>query len=107
MPVNRKYTRRDANHEAVADDFRALGCTVADTDSTGIPGWPDLVVGCVGVNHLVEVKNRATAYGRAGLSETQSVFNRDWRGERVHTVECTDDVVQLVRQWRTSERGRV
>lgn len=106
MPINRRYTRRDDNHETTADEFRALGCTVADTDSTGIPGWPDLVVGCIGVNHLVEVKNDGTAYGRAGLSESQSVFNRDWRGEPVEVVRGPADVVNLVAKWRSRAKWR-
>lgn len=91
---------RDLNHETRADEFRALGCTVTDTDNTGIPGWPDLVVGCIGVNHLVEIKNPDTAYGRKGMTADQTTFNRDWRGERVTVVETTDDVINLVAVWR-------
>lgn len=97
----RKFSgSKDHNHDVIADTFRALGCTVTDTAYTGIPGWPDLVVGCVGVNHLVEVKNPATRYGRNGLNAEQTVFNRDWRGEPVHVVTTPDDAIALVKAWR-------
>ena len=71
-----------------------------DTVSTGISGFPDLVVGCVGRNHLVEAKNPKTAYGRRGLNDNQTAFARDWRGERIFTVSSEDEVIALVQNWR-------
>lgn len=91
---------KDRNHDTLADAFRALGCTVADLHDTGLAGWPDVVVGCVGVNHLVEFKNPETAYGRAGLSPKQTAFARDWRGGQVSVAACSKDVVALVQRWR-------
>lgn len=43
----RRAAKRDANHNAVADTFRALGCSVFETDRVG-EGFPDLVVGMQG-----------------------------------------------------------
>ena len=91
---------RDANHADRVDDFTALGCSVAELTRTNIEGWPDLVVGCVGLNHLVEIKNRATRYGRAGLSRSQRDFDNAWRGGHVHEVATAADVIELVGTWR-------
>lgn len=100
MRTPRYYGSKDHNHDEIADTFRAAGCSVTDTERAGITGWPDMVVGCAGVNHLVEVKNRKTAYGRAGLNPDQTVFNRDWRGEKVHEVATVDEAISLVQRWR-------
>lgn len=92
--------KRDANHNTVADRFRALGCSVADLPATGIPGFPDTLVGCLGVTHLVEIKNLETRYGRAGLNANQTAFARDWRGSKVWTVCTEDEATAVVQNWR-------
>jgi len=98
--------RRDGNHKALSELFRQLGCSVVDMPDTGIPGWPDAVVGCIGVNHFCEYKSQETAYGRAGFNANQTAFNRDWRGEPVALVSTQDDVIALVAKWRESVRTR-
>ena len=100
-----RRSRRDGNHAALSRAFELVGCTVVDTASTGIPGFPDLVVGCVGVTHLVELKNPATRYGRAGLSQAQSAFNSDWRGGPMVAVSSTDEVAAVVGNWRKESRA--
>jgi hypothetical protein len=91
---------RDRNHAAVAAAFEQCGCSVVDTALAGIPDFPDMVVGCVGVDHLVEVKNLATRYGRAGLTAGQGAFARDWRGAPVVVVYAADLVPLIVQRWR-------
>ena len=98
--VNR--SRKDANHHALVKRFRELGCSVIETHDTGIPGFPDLVVGCIGTNRLVELKNPATAYGRHGLNARQMAFNQDWRGERLYVVSSADEATVVVQNWRRS-----
>lgn len=92
--------RKDGNHGQLTLAFLRLGCTVADTSNAGIAGWPDVVVGCIGLNHLVEFKDRETAYGRAGLNPNQQAFSRDWRGGQLFSVSSPDEVVALVGNWR-------
>lgn len=99
--MRRQTARYDANHHALTSDFLALGCTVLDAHASGIPGQPDVIVGCLGMNHLVEYKNPQTVYGRAGLSSSQTNFQRHWNGGPVYTVTCTDDCIELVNLWRT------
>lgn len=98
--MRRPLARRDDNHEALTKAFETLGCTVLDAHASGIPGQPDVIVGCMGSNHLVEYKNLKTAYGRSGLSQSQADFARHWNGGPVYVVTCADDVVELVHLWR-------
>lgn len=98
--MKRSRSKRDANHGALTKAFEQLGCTVKDLSHAGIPGWPDVVVGCIGRNHLVEFKNPETAYGRAGLNQNQQAFARDWRGGPLYAVSTEEEVEALVRNWR-------
>lgn len=98
--MTRHRGRKDGNHDALRRRFEALGCSVAEFPRTDIPGWPDFVVGCAGVNHLVECKDPATAYGRAGLNANQTAFARDWRGGRVWVCCTEDEATALVQNWR-------
>lgn len=102
--MTRRAARRDANHAAVADAFRALGCTVQDLQGLDDDGVPDTLVGCMGVNHLCEIKNRDTAHGRAGLSPSQQRWARDWNGGRVWLAHTPDEAAALVQHWRTRSR---
>ena len=104
-PVTRRRCRKDANHGEIEHAFADLGCTTADLSHAGIAGWPDLVIGCLGIDHLVEVKNPGSRYGRAGLNANQSNFARDWRGGPIHTVASRDDVIALVARWRPAPTG--
>ena len=93
-------SKKDANHDDIVALFRELGCSVIEMHATGIPGFPDLACGAIGRTHLVEVKNRETAYGRRGLNDNQTAFARDWRGERIYTVSSEDEVIAVVQNWR-------
>lgn len=91
----RRKARRDDNHNAVADTFRALGCSVFETDRVG-EGFPDLVVGMQGDSLLIEVKNPETHYGRGGLNKTQSAFAAAWRGSPVTVITSPDEAAAFV-----------
>jgi len=99
-PFHIASSRKDATHITVDRRFQELGCSVIEMHATGIPGFPDLSVGCIGVTHFVEIKNRATAYGRAGFNANQTAFNRDWRGEKVWLCANEDEATALVQNWR-------
>lgn len=75
----------------------------------GVPDFPDVVVGYLGTDHLVEYKNPETRYGRAGLNPGQAVFARDWRGGKVWVVSSELEVDALVTNWRreaSQKRGK-
>src|SRR5690606_16170087 len=96
----RRRGRRDGNHAELVAMFKQLGCSVAELTDTGVPGWPDIIVGLCGTNRIVELKNPDTAYGRRGLNDNQSAFARDWRGDRVWVASTTDEAIALVQNWR-------
>lgn len=99
-----RRSRKDGNHDELVKVFEQLGCSVAQMHASGVAGFPDAVIGLLGsCNKLVEFKSTATAYGRAGLNANQSVFNRDWRGERMYTVSSPDEVIALVTNWRRAK----
>jgi len=97
--MRQRYPKPDANHAAVAQWYRDLGCSVADTSGAGL-GVPDLFVGCVGLCDPVEVK---TEEGRLLLS--QETFIAKWRGSPVRLVRTQTDVIEHVTDMR--KRGRL
>lgn len=94
----RHAARTDANHADIVATFRSLFCSVSDTSAVG-SGFPDLVVGCAGRNHLVEVKDGDKSPSRRRLTPDQQEFHRSWVGS-VNIVESVADVEQLVAIWR-------
>ena len=100
----RRAARTDGTHVARKSDFEACGCTVVDLHATGIAGLPDFLIGCLGVNHLVECKDPDTAYGREGLNQRQTRFAQHWNGGPVEVVRTLEDVLGLVAYWRTHTR---
>jgi hypothetical protein len=95
----RYAAKSDGNAKAVVQMFRALGCTVEHV----VPrraGVPDLLVGCSGSTHLVEVK---LLKGR--LRPAQVEWAQEWRGERPCVVRTVDDVRVLVAGWRNVQRN--
>jgi hypothetical protein len=96
---------KDGNHDAIADTLRALGCSVEDLPETGIPGFPDTLVGLAGQTHLAEIKNLDTAYGRRGLTPDQTAFHRDWRGAPIAVLRTTDEAITWIKRIRAGLRA--
>lgn len=89
---------RDANHIELTKLYEQLGCTVVDTHGVGF-GFPDAVVGLVGVTELVEFK---TEDGQPNTAQER--FSRDWRGSRVRIVRSAADVLAHVSEVRRRVR---
>ena len=92
--------RKDGTHDEIVRRFIELGCSVIELHAVGIPGCPDLGCGLLGRTELVECKDPATAYGRAGLNANQTAFARDWRGGKVWLCSSPDEATALVLNWR-------
>ena len=91
----------DANQAEIIAAFRELGCSVHDCSGVG-DGFPDLVVGLVGVNLLVECKT-----GTGELTPEQERFFQEWRG-LAYIIRSAQEARDLVIQTRQeiSKRGR-
>ena len=83
----------DANQAEIIAAFRELGCSVHDCSGVG-GGFPDLVVGLVGVNLLVECKTDAGT-----LTPEQERFSQEWRGT-MRIVRSADEARELVTRTR-------
>ncbi len=81
--------RVDANQSQIVAMFRQMNCTVALLHAVG-KGIPDLLVGCRGINLLVECKIKSGT-----LNELQKTWHASWRGQVCvcNSVEQAADIV--------------
>lgn len=89
--------KRDSNHAEIARTFEQLGCSVFDTSAMG-DGFPDLVVGLVGLSLLIEIK---TPDGK--LTPAQESLIERWRAP-IYVVGNVEDVAGLVQRIRRERR---
>jgi hypothetical protein len=92
--VKRRAARTDGNQTLIIDAFRAGGATVAPTHAAG-EGFPDLVVGYMGENRLVEVKNGNNPPSKRKLTPDQVGFHSTWRGS-IDIIEQPEQVWHLL-----------
>ena len=78
----------DANQKHIVAACRAVGASVAPCHTVG-KGFPDLVVGYQGINHLIEVKDPSQPKHRHELTPAQVKFHAEWKGpiHKVFTVK--------------------
>jgi len=94
----RRKARVDANQKGIRDAFLAMGCSVADTSRLG-EGFPDLVIGCSGVNLLIEVKDGDKPPSARKLTDSEAKFMQGWLGQYT-IIETEDQVIELVNHIR-------
>ncbi len=100
----RKNARVDANHAEIVGVLRAHGCSVQVVSA---PGAPDLVVGLMGTNHLVEVKRPAGAKGGVSgreLNPRQRAWHASWRGDKPWVLRSPSDAFEWVQARRDDAR---
>jgi hypothetical protein len=95
----RTAARTDTNHTLVVNAFRDCYCSVQSLASIGA-GCPDLLVGCDGVNLIVEVKDGNRAPSKRKLTPEQEIWHNAWRGSVhvVHSVQAALDLIAFTRQ---------
>lgn len=90
--------KTDQNHVEIVRALLSCGCSVQSLASVGL-GCPDLLVGCGGVNYLIEIKGDPSVThrpaGAAGLTDDQKKFHRFWNGQ-VATVETVEQALSAV-----------
>jgi hypothetical protein len=91
----RRAAKKDVNHKELAEAFKSYGFTVADTSRLG-DDFPDMVVGKMGFNILVEVKRDA----KAKLTDGQFQFFHHWKGwtEVVRSIDDVQKIDRMVQQ---------
>ncbi len=99
----RRAAKVDRNQAEIVDAFRRLGCTVHCTHTLG-QGFPDLVVGHLGNNYLVEVKDWQQPPSKRKLTVDEAEWHANWRGQAT-VVMCVADVEQVVDIWRREWRA--
>jgi hypothetical protein len=90
----RTAAKVDANHAAIVDALRKAGCSVTSTAAIG-KGFPDLVVGILGRNLLLEVKDGDKPPSAQKLTVDELKWQAAWRGEVV-VVSSVTDALELV-----------
>lgn len=76
----RRKGRIDANQPEVVEHLRAHGMSVCILSPMG-KGIPDLLVGCRGVNVLIELKDGSKRPSEQKLTTDEADWHRDWRGQ--------------------------
>lgn len=92
--------RVDANHSAIVDALRRLGCSVLDLSRVG-RGCPDILCGYGGISLPAEIK---TAKGK--FNDRQNEFLSQWTGGcyLLRTVEDCAELANTLRAWHQAIR---
>jgi len=86
----RRAARTDSNQAEIVAAFRSLGCSVFPLHQVG-RGFPDLAVGCNGLNLLIEVKDGSKCPSARRLTADEQRFIEAWLGQ-VCVVVSVEDV---------------
>lgn len=84
----------DANHGEIVAALRKNGMVTFSTAALG-RGFPDLVVGFMGINILLEVKDGTKSASERKLTEDEAKFINDWAGQ-VAVVTSAEEAVETV-----------
>ena len=91
-----KYGKRDSNHTDIRDALRRVpGCRVFDTADVG-DGFPDLVVGFMGIIRLMEIKDGTLSPSRRKLTSDEKKFHARWEHLPVHIVNSVDEALTAI-----------
>lgn len=98
-----KYrAKADYNQKNIADYCRSLGCSVQYLHRVG-EGCPDLLIGILKQNGLIEVKNPDQQLSNQKLTNAEQVWHEHWRGN-VRIVKTMDDALEYVKWLRKQSK---
>ena len=97
--MSRIAARTDRNHRAIVKRLRELGCTVQNLHGVH-GGCPDLVVGVVGVTHLVEIKDGEKPPSKRSFTPDQVEWISRWAGSPVVVLLSADHATAWVQRLR-------
>lgn len=85
----RRAARVDANQVEIVEEFRGHGATVKVVSQ--IKGFVDIVVGYLGHNLLIEIKDGKKMPSQRKLTKDEEEFHASWRGT-TRVIENKEDV---------------
>ena len=85
------YAKTDANQAEIVRALIHIGCTVHVVNRAPF----DVVVGRLGANYLLEIKDSAKTLSQQKLKPSQERFSQEWRGQWacVNTAEAAIKIV--------------
>lgn len=72
--------RIDANQNNIVESLRKIGCSVAITSMLG-KGFPDIIVGRIGLNFMLEIKDGEKPPSQRKLTPDEQKFHEAWKGQ--------------------------
>jgi|TARA_R110000824_G_scaffold116455_5_gene267907 Holliday junction resolvase len=86
--------RVDRNQREIIECLREEGASIFSLSSVG-KGCPDLLAGCCGETHLIEVKDGEKVPSAQSLTKDQVAFIQSWEGSPVYIIRDVD----MARAW--------
>jgi hypothetical protein len=83
--------RVDANQKPITKELRDLGFSVSLTHEVG-KGFPDIVVGFMGLNVLIELK----VDEKKKLTEAEEQFFNTWKGQVSKSCSSADVIEEMM-----------
>jgi len=94
----RKHGRTDANQTEIVAHLRMISRSVRLTvfvSSAMGNGFPDLVIGYLGRNFLIELKDPKKPPSERKLTEAESLFHGKWDGQ-IATCGTVDEILKVI-----------
>lgn len=95
-----KAKRKDINQPELEVRLKKLGFSVTSLHALG-KGIPDLLLGIMGINIVVEVK-----HDNAELTEPEKEWHRDWKGQ-VRIAQSAEEIVLYVANWSQTMKRKL
>ena len=92
----RRAAKIDVNQPEIVDAFRRMGFSVLTLHTVG-HGCPDILIGKLGKNHLVEIKDGNKPPSARKLTRDEQKFHELWRGS-IFVVESIEAAMLLGNQ---------
>jgi hypothetical protein len=91
----RQAAKTDANQIAIVNALRKAGASVQSLAPVG-KGCPDLLVGYLGINYLMEVKDGNKVPSAQKLTIDQEHWHSVWTGA-VHIVKSENEALKILK----------
>lgn len=101
----RRAAKVDANQPEIVAALRGAGASVEHLHAVG-GGCPDILVGHLGVNYLMEIKDGSKPPSKQKLTLDQEKWHPAWRGS-VHIVKSIEDALGVIGVGIIPHRGTI